>query len=152
MKKFLVTLFILSLCGVANAECIGKVLSIETDPILRNVLVKTEYTLNGHVAEIGTTRYDPSHASETKIKSMIKKDIEVHCENLIERIVENTDFLREKIKEIEKNKSDSLAERLQGEVGKKSKKVKSKKIEYQGVTIELKDDKTQSVSDFTSTP
>ena len=97
MKKvlFLITILLLISPKLVVADCTGKILSVFTDPRTGNVVVSTEYTLNGANVEIGRTRYNEGSGTVEQVKALLQADIEEHCGNLILRIPENKEKLAE---------------------------------------------------------
>src|SRR3990167_3603536 len=147
MKK-LYFIPMLLICVHANAQCVGEILSVTHDPKFGSVVIETKYILNGVEVQTGKTRYDENSGTHEEIKLKIQSDIEEHCGNLVMRIVENRDFINDKILEINLDNTKSISDSLQAEVGKKSKNVFSKTVDYKGKRIEVQDDKTAIVTDL----
>ena len=148
MKKCILVIATLLICTLARAECTGEILSVTQDQEFGSVVIETKYVLNGVEVQIGKTRYDENSGTAEEIKAKIQADIDEHCGNLVMRILENREFINSKILEINLEKTQQIADLLQTEVGKKSKNVFSKTVDYKGKRIEVKDDKTVSVTDL----
>ena len=141
---------LLMIAPFVYADCTGTIMSITQDKRTGAVKVATQYVLNGLTSGLLNTRYDKNSGDVTTIKALIQKDIDTHCGNLIERIPENKDFVREKrteiMQQLRSQDINLIITQLQSEIGKKSRSIKSKTVIFKGRTIELKDDKTHSIT------
>jgi len=144
---FMGLILVLLICGQAFAQCTWKILSVEQDSDRGSILVVTEYTLNGQAVQVGHTRYNEESGDLAVIKSLIQKDIQDHCEALIQRIPVNNDFIQQETLKAQKELTLPLVQSLQTEVG-KSASVKQSVIIWKGKTITVTDDSKNSVSNI----
>jgi hypothetical protein len=151
-KMLLITTLILLFCGSAMADCDGTITAVYEDPIRPGiVIIESDYSLNGGLVYQGKTRWRNTSGSAAFIKLKVQAEMIAHCEALISRITENKQFIDSQIESIrtqlETQDVTSLIADLQSEVGKKTIKVKSYKIKSGGKIIEVKADKTTTVTD-----
>jgi len=99
MKKALLIMAFLMVCGVAQAQCVAEIKDVVQDPDRGSIIVQTEYTLNGNVVQQGQSRYLETSGTNEEIIARAKEDVAIHCENLIRRINVNSIYLKtEKLK------------------------------------------------------
>lgn len=151
MKRLILTLAIIMIATVAQAQCVAEITDVTQDYDRGSIVVHTRYTLNGAVVQNGQTRYLETSGTETEIIAKAKEDGEVHCENLIRRIETNRQYLNAKKLERQKELTASLVTSMKSKVvGYKSKSItevtdtfKEKDIK---VTYDSKNTVTNSVS------
>ncbi len=144
---FMGLILVFFLCGQAFAQCVWKIQSVEQDPDRGSILVVTQYTLNGQVAQVGHTRYDEQSGGLADIKLLIQKDLQDHCAALIRRIPENDDFIQLETLKAQKELTQPLIQALQTEAG-KSESVKQSVIIWKSKTITVTDDSKNSISNI----
>jgi hypothetical protein len=144
---FIGFVLVLLMCSQAFAQCTWNILSVEQDLDRGSILVVTQYTLNGQVVQVGHTRYNEESGDLAGIKILIQKDIQDHCEALIQRIPANNDFIQQETLKAQKELTQPLIQALQTEVG-KSAPVKQSVIIWKGKTITVTDDSKNSVSNI----
>ena len=144
---FIGLFFLLLICSQAFAQCVWKIQTVEQDLDRGSILVVTQYTLNGQVVQVGHTRYDEQSGDLAGIKLLIQKDLQDHCEALIQRIPVNADFIQQETLKAQKGLTQPLIQALQTEVG-KSALVKQSVIIWKGKTITVTDDSKNSISNI----
>jgi len=150
MKRILLTLAIILVATVAQAQCVSEITDVTQDYDRGSIIVHTRYTLNEVVVQQGQTRYLETSGTEAEIIVKAKEDIAQHCENLIRRIPENKDYMNsEKLKRQKVLTTAVIASIKDDLVGEKATKTevtdnfKGKNIK---VTYDSKNTVTNSVS------
>lgn len=99
MKKLILLLTFLLLTTLSNAQCVPKIIDVKQDEIFGSIIVETQYILNGRLIQVGRTRYDETSGTRAEIIAKAKVDIDNHCKQLVARIPENQEFIKnEKLK------------------------------------------------------
>ncbi len=131
MRKLILIIPFLLVCFLAQAQCVPEIKDVRLDEKFGGVLVETEYILNGNVVDvdgspcferdgkhyialvnpetlipydkecIGRNRFLNISGDDASIIKQARLQVEIHRNNLIKRIPENTDFIdSEKAKRI----------------------------------------------------
>ena len=148
MKKTLLVLMMLAVCGLAYAQCVGEITDVKMDDVRGSIIVETTYTLNGEVVQVGHTRYDEQSGTNAEIIAKAKEDVQIHCENLIRRIEANQTFrIAERLK-IQKALTQPIIDDIKDDlVGQKETKTEAID-EFKGKEIKVTYDEKNTVSDI----
>ena len=52
MRKILLILVMICMCGIANAQCVAEVKDVIIDEVRGSIIVETQYKLNGVVVDV----------------------------------------------------------------------------------------------------
>ena len=147
MKRTILTLALMLVATVSQAQCVAEVKDVIQDEIRGSIIVQTEYVLNGVVVQQGQTRYLETSGTNEEIVAKVNEDIAIHCESLVRRIPENAAYLRaEKLAEQKKLTQpviDAIKPLL---VGVKATKTEAVDV-FKGKELTVKADKTVSIKD-----
>ncbi len=149
MKNKIIGLMIfifISMTCRAMADCVGTIQSITQDPDQGDIVFTTEYAFNGKVVDASEIHYDETSGNETDIAEKAHADIRNHCNVLILQIPENQAFIEQAKLDRKKELTNPLVSKLQVLVGDQY-TVTQGTVVFQGKSINVKDDKENSVSD-----
>ena len=121
--------------------------TLSQDPVRGSIKVTTEYKLNGVIIQTGNTRYLETNGTLAEIKTMIRNDIDTHCQNIIKRMAIHRDWIRNRKLDRQKELTDTLITDLQDRIGGSVTKTQST-FDYKGKRINVKADGTHSVVDI----
>ena len=95
MKRIILTLALMLVATVSQAQCVAEVKDVIQDEIRGSIIVQTEYKMNGAWVQDGQTRYTENSGTNAEIIAKAKEAGDIHCKNLIRRLPENKVFLDE---------------------------------------------------------
>jgi len=143
-------------CGIAHSEdgCRGKIVDVVRYKRTGSVSIVTAYTLNGQLIKtLVSGRYSEVNGTALEIQEKIQNHINKECRDLVLNIVENKDFLNAEKLKINKEKTEDLFNSLKvSEIGKVSNLITTWTMNWKGKKIELKADKTHTVTELPIAP
>ena len=114
--KTLLTLLIVLLTSTSYADCIGTIVDVKMDSQRGSIIVETQYVLNGINVQLGRTRYTETSGTRADIKAMISRDIDSHCEAIIQRMPAHDTFRRAKMLERQKELTQPIIDNIKSQV------------------------------------
>jgi len=150
MKKALLIMAFLMVCGVAQAQCVAEIKDVVQDPDRGSIIVQTEYTLNGNVVQQGQSRYLETSGTNEEIIARAKEDVAIHCENLIRRIDVNRTYLQVEKLKVQKALTQLVIDDIKTDLVKY--KVTKNEVEetFKGKTIKVTYDEKNTVSNISN--
>ena len=146
MKKALLIMAFLMVCGVAQAQCVAEIKDVVQDPVRGSIIVQTEYTLNGKVVQQGQTRYLETSGTNEEIIAKAKEDIAIHCENLIRRIDVNRTYLQVEKLKVQKALTQPVIDDIKADLVKYKITKNEAEDTFKGKTIKVTYDEKNTVS------
>ena len=105
---------LLFICSLAQAQCVGEIKDVKIDIRTGSVIVETEYKMNGVVIQAaGRNRFLNTSGENGAIVRKVRKDITLHCRNLLRRMDGNEQFIMtEKQKRLDQLKVGRTSESI----------------------------------------
>ena len=153
MKGLILSLGLIFVCSLAQAQCVAEIKEVKQDEIRGSIIVETEYTLNGKVVQAnGRSRYLETSGTNEEIVEKAKEDIAQHCENLIRRIETNRFYINHERLNIQKSLTEPIITSIDKDlVGHKVTKTETTDT-FKGKDIKVTYDSDNSVSISAVTP
>jgi hypothetical protein len=174
MKKLLLTILMVSIATISNADCVPEIKDVVKDVARNKIVIQSEYVLNGNVVDtngntcqlisgkymsgsaecIGELRYSRKSGTNAFIVRDAKKQNRIHCRSLLRRIPVNEEFIKTqlnaRIAELRSGRTiDGIISSIKGDlVGYTFIVTEADRI-YRGRKINVKADSTNSISDVT---
>jgi len=159
MRKVLFVLFLL-ISTRGYSQCVGEIKDVIQDPLRGSIIVETQYKLNGVVVDIkakpdpnaiGRSRYLEDSGTNEEIIAKAKKDVTIHCKNLIKRMSGNNSYRKAQIIKRQKELTAPVIQAIRGDlIGHKS-SVSEATEKFKDREIKVTHDKKNSIKSITST-
>lgn len=146
--KYLSLLFLILFTPYAQAECVATFKQIVDDERTGNIIVETDYVLNGSFVKTGRVRYNDDTGNAQQIETKVSEDMQRQCEILIAGIPGNKSFLKDQRKEAQKQKLSSIKTSLETRLVGKFEIVDSLEVDFKGKKIKVTHDQNNTVSDI----
>ncbi len=149
--RVMLILLLLLIPKIAFSQCVAEIKDVKIDEQRGSIIVETEYKLNNVVVQLGRTRYLETSGTNAEIIAKAKEDVLIHCKNLITRIENNGEYLKEKMVEQQKSLTTPIIKDIKDYLIGDKTTVNEVIQSYKGIDIKVTYDEKNTTTDEKNT-